>query len=922
MAQTESKIRLIFDGVERGVVAAAAKSSAAIRSLDDDNSKLSRSADKAGAALGVMTKGMFALGGANSAIQVIGGTVGALTQLAPAALLLPGALLAGAAAMGTFKIATAGVGDALKAGLSGDMKKFAEATKDMAPAMQDAMKSVVAFKPQIDDLKKTVQGNFWKQFSGDIKGLGDSYLPIMKTGLGDIATQMGTVVKGVTQAAQTPFLKGAVASILQSTAGFFREVGSGAGDVATGIVGIGKVGATYLPRLGEGIGGVAKKFGDWVKSTEGQNKIRAWIDRALDGFKDLFGIVRNVGSILGSVFSGLGGVVESPLARIEELTGKVADFLKSVKGQDALRALGEVLQTVGEQVGRILDAGLDEIGPTLVALAPPAKEIAKTLGDLLVNAIRTLGPLIRGVANVLGDYPGVVGAATVAVAGFWAAVKVIKLTNTITDVLGLARAFGGVGPAAEAGGKAASIAWGKGFIGGLGLVGAGVGATIVLDKVLPKDAATTHGSQVARDMLGQMAAVFQGNEGNIFRQWDVAKWISSPLSLATDVGSKTLLGWVSSLGSAVAPAWDSFVATTRTKVDEAVTYVTGLPERVGAALSSFGASLAQKATDAWQSFRNATLAKFDELDGDYTALPDRIGAALGNLTGMLIAKAIEAGQGFLASLRSQGDAAVGEAQSLPGRIGAAVSGLVGTLTGQASAAWNSFRATASSLLSSAVSEASSAPGRIGGAISGLAGTLAAQASAAWNSFLAACRSGVGSAVAFVRGLPGQIASAASGMGGALVGAGQALIHGLTAGMRSAMSAALAFARSIASQIAAVKGPLPKDRKTLVPAGEALMAGLQEGMATGLDDVLVRTSAVGGAVGATVTGGSPVGNPLATGGAGSPMASSAAAALRPVAAPAGPSSGGVQVSFTGNTSDALATVIMSMVRTGKIRLKAA
>ena len=58
MAQTESKIRLIFDGVERGVVAAAAKSSAAIRSLDDDNSKLSRSADKAGAALGVMTKGM------------------------------------------------------------------------------------------------------------------------------------------------------------------------------------------------------------------------------------------------------------------------------------------------------------------------------------------------------------------------------------------------------------------------------------------------------------------------------------------------------------------------------------------------------------------------------------------------------------------------------------------------------------------------------------------------------------------------------------------------------------------------------------------------------------------------------------------------------------------------------------------------
>src|SRR5690242_12686535 len=130
MAQTESRIRLIFDGVERGVAAAAAKASAAVKSLDDDNSKLSKSADKAGTALGVMGKGMLALGAANGAINVVGGVAGALTQLAPAALLLPGALLAGGAAMATFKIATAGVGDALKAGLSGDMKKFAEATKD------------------------------------------------------------------------------------------------------------------------------------------------------------------------------------------------------------------------------------------------------------------------------------------------------------------------------------------------------------------------------------------------------------------------------------------------------------------------------------------------------------------------------------------------------------------------------------------------------------------------------------------------------------------------------------------------------------------------------------------------------------------------------------------------------------------------
>src|SRR4051794_1300272 len=111
----ESKIKLIFDGVERGVVAAAAKSKAAIKALTDENSKLSKSFDKldkgfdkAGTGLLGIAKGIAVLGAAGGAVQVIGGTVGALAQLAPIALLLPGVLLAGAAAMGTFAIATAG----------------------------------------------------------------------------------------------------------------------------------------------------------------------------------------------------------------------------------------------------------------------------------------------------------------------------------------------------------------------------------------------------------------------------------------------------------------------------------------------------------------------------------------------------------------------------------------------------------------------------------------------------------------------------------------------------------------------------------------------------------------------------------------------------------------------------------------------
>jgi hypothetical protein len=240
MANTSSTIKIIFDGAAKGVVAAAAQARAAVAGLNDENDKLAGFSSRAGSGLATVTKGIAALGAAGGAVQVIGGVAGAVAQLAPAALLLPGALLGGAAAMGTLKIATAGMGDALKAGLSGDMAKFAESTKNMAPAMQQAAKAVVAFKPQIDDLKKTVQGNFWQDFGDEITKVGSRYLPVMKTGLGDIARTLGGVAFSALEATDNDLFQGKVTSILGNTSKAVGSLGDSAGRALTGFVGLGR----------------------------------------------------------------------------------------------------------------------------------------------------------------------------------------------------------------------------------------------------------------------------------------------------------------------------------------------------------------------------------------------------------------------------------------------------------------------------------------------------------------------------------------------------------------------------------------------------------------------------------------------------------------------------------------------------------
>lgn len=93
--------------------------------------------------------------------------------------------------------------------------------------------------------------------------------------------------------------------------------------------------------------------------------------------------------------------------------------------------------------------------------------------------------------------------------------------------------------------------------------------------------------------------------------------------------------------------------------------------------------------------------------------------------------------------------------------------------------------------------------------------------------------------------------------------GSAILSSLRAGMATALPGVLGFAAGIAARIAAVKGPLRKDRRLLVPQGRAIMDGLATGMAAGLPSVLRLASQVAPGVAAAVAGRSYLSRPLRT-----------------------------------------------------------
>lgn len=114
--------------------------------------------------------------------------------------------------------------------------------------------------------------------------------------------------------------------------------------------------------------------------------------------------------------------------------------------------------------------------------------------------------------------------------------------------------------------------------------------------------------------------------------------------------------------------------------------------------------------------------------------------------------------------------------------------------------------------------------------------VAEQAMEAGSQFLQSIQDGFNSAVEWVSGIPQMILDALGNLGSLLWDAGSSIISGLWEGMKSAIGAVFDWVGGIASDIAALKGPLPYDRKLLIPNGTAIMDSLYTGLKKGWPQV--------------------------------------------------------------------------------------
>lgn len=314
--------------------------------------------------------------------------------------------------------------DAAEAGEAGGgaADKFAEAMAKLSPNARAFVSEVLGLKDAWDSLKRNVQDELFAGLAEEVRPLAQQWFPILEDGMKGVARGLNGIVKETVAYLKTSEAQANVRNIFNNTATAVGNLRGFVRDLLAAFLDIASVGSDFLPDMASGAANAAARFREFVAAAKESGRLREWMQSAMDAASQLWQLIKNLGSIIATVFTSLDQSGGGALNTLTELTGKVAEFLKSAEGQEALQALGSVLRSIGGAYGKVFLSFLDVAADLLVSLEPLITAFADAAGTYLAVALQTLGVVLKPIADLLGFLGPALGPV---VAGIWAANKAV-----------------------------------------------------------------------------------------------------------------------------------------------------------------------------------------------------------------------------------------------------------------------------------------------------------------------------------------------------------------------------------------------------------------------------------------------------------------------------------------------------------------
>jgi phage-related protein len=840
-ASLESEDARPFAALESDAARTASRSGSLFRGLF---ASLTRGASALGSALTGAVK--FALVGAaagaaaaslSTLLGVLIPVIAAMAQASGVVALLPAALLGVVAVTTTLKLGLQGVGDAFKALASGDVTKFNEALKDLAPAAQEFVKATAKVKPEFDKMQLDVQERLFAGLGAQIGKIATLYLPQARSLFGGLATTINGAGRSLFAFAQSGETVAGVSQLVNNIKLGFQQLLAPITQVTRAFLDLAVVGSGFFPGMAEGIGQAAARFSEFISTAAKTGKLQEFFSKSLSAAGQLGSIFRDLGVAIFNVFSIGNQVGGGFLGTIQQVVAQFRAFTESVSGQNALRSFFESAATA---VSNIL--------PLVTSLATA---IGTTLAPILANLTDTLGPAILPIFEMLADAlrfaaPGIAALGEGVAALLQGIQPLVPIIGRLAGALGgaLGEAIAALAPSlsdlAQALGNSLIDILPK-VIPPLGDIIAALGE--VLTAVVPLLGPLGDLISVGLAPLAGMVRNLVGPIGRLVEA--LANALAPVIPIIGDALNElgdAMAPFAETLGTVLVQAVEALAPLLPPLVEFFAGLAIALAPIQPALLSTLqpmiqlAGVMANLLIPVLNVLTTIVLPLLTDIIAGFTLAVTTasgiIGGAIGIVSGVI--------SGFVSFLGAVWAMALDIVVSAGAAIVNAVTGAFNIVASVVSNATNTALSTVTGWIASLVS---SIRNGFNNAVSAVQG--------AWRSIVDAVSSGVNNVLSYVRGLPGQILSALGNLSGTLFRAGQDMIAGLVNGLRAAGGQVKSFLLGlIGNAVDSVKAFLGIKSPSTVFAGIGRDMG--RGMIVGLEAITPQAVAAADAMARTVT----------------------------------------------------------------------
>ena len=347
-----------------------------------------------------------------------------------------------------------------------ELRNFQEAMARLSPAARALVNEVLRLKPAFDALQLGVQERLLAGVAGHFGTLATLYLPQLNHWLGLIADSFNRAFINLArffEQTDTQRRFGEAMSNIQRTLEIIAQTVQPIVDLFFTLF---VAGSRVLPRLAEGIKGVADRFNAFIQGAEKSGGLNDFFEAATTNILKILDIVEDLIVSFGAIFNaatlGGGGILDG----IKEVTGAMKDFFTSAEGQTMVRDffffLGETMKNLAPGLKVLLAAlgdFLDRIGPRLPEVATSLSTIFEKIAPILVDLAVIVFEAFAAVLKWMSELPPEV--LTTLVVLFTTIALLPNIGGTVASAVllfgGLGKLAGIVGIAGKLGGIAKGI---------------------------------------------------------------------------------------------------------------------------------------------------------------------------------------------------------------------------------------------------------------------------------------------------------------------------------------------------------------------------------------------------------------------------------------------------------------------------------